>query len=579
MKHALSTPGPIAPHGGRLVDLLLSDDEAREHKLASRDWLSWDLTPRQLCDLELLMNGAFSPLRGFLTRRDYDGVVADMRLAGGVLWPIPIVLDVPEAFADRVATGDRIALRDAEGVMLAALRVEDAWRPDREEEAVRVYGTTDPHHPGVDHLLHRTHPVYLGGRVEGVQRPVHPDFRLLRRTPAQLRAEFDHLGWKRVVAFQTRNPMHRAHVELTRRAAEEVNGNLLLHPVTGLTKPGDIDHFTRVRAYQAVLQRYPARTAQLSLLQLAMRMAGPREALWHALIRKNHGCTHFIVGRDHAGPGAARDGSPTYPPYAAQEMLRVHEREIGIRMTPFRALVYREDTKRYVPIDEVPDGAPVLNVSGTEMRRRLATGEPLPGWFTFPEVAEELAKTHRPPAEQGLAVFFTGLSGAGKSTLARALSTRLREIGGRNVTLLDGDHVRKLLSSELGFSREHRDLNILRIGYVAAEVARHGGLAICAPIAPYEGTREEARRMIEEHGGFLLVHVATPLEVCEARDRKGLYAKARAGIIKEFTGISDTYEAPSDADLTIDTTDLCPAEAVERIVSELAARGYVEAPR
>jgi sulfate adenylyltransferase len=382
-----------------------------------------------------------------------------------------------------------------------------------------------------------------------------------------------------VVAFQTRNPMHRAHFELTLRAARELEANLLIHPVVGMTKPGDVDHYTRVRCYQRLLERYPHNTAMLSLLPLAMRMGGPREALLHAIIRKNYGCSHFIVGRDHAGPGNDSNGRPFYGPYDAQELLRQHEEEIGIRMVPFRMVVYVEDLDGYRPQDEVPEGARVLSLSGTELRDRLADGREIPEWFTFPEVAEELRRTHPPRQHQGFTVFFTGLSGSGKSTVANVLMVKLLEMGGRPVTLLDGDIVRKHLSSELGFSKEHRDLNIHRIGFVASEITKNGGIALCAPIAPYDSVRKAVRHMVEPGGGFVLIHLATPLEVCEQRDRKGLYAKARAGVIKQFTGISDPYEPPDDADVVIDTSDLSPEEAAQLVILHLEHEGYVGARR
>jgi sulfate adenylyltransferase len=565
----------IAPHGGELVDLLVGEARARELKGTSRDWPSWDLTLRQLCDLELLLTGAFSPLRGFLGKADYDRVVAELRLADGTLWPMPITLDLPETIADRLERGGMLALRDAEGVMLAALRVEDVWRPDLRAEAQRVFGTTSTEHPGVAHLLERTHPVYVGGRLEGVHAPVHHDYRMLRHTPAELRAEFGKRGWRRIVAFQTRNPMHRAHQELTLRAAKEVEASLLVHPVVGLTKPGDVDHYTRVRCYQALLPTYPKNTAMLSLLPLAMRLGGPREAVWHAIIRKNHGCTHLIVGRDHAGPGSDRSGKPFYGPYEAQELLARHRDELGIGIVPFKNMVYVPAHNQYYPEDAVPPGEEVVSISGTEQRRRLREGIALPPWFTFPAVEEELRRASPPRARQGFTVFFTGLSGSGKSTIANVLLVKLLEMGGRPVTLLDGDLVRKHLSSELGFSKEHRDINIRRIGFVASEITKNGGIALCAPIAPYEAVRQDVRHMIDQVGGFVLVYVATPLEVCESRDRKGLYAKARAGIVKEFTGISDPYEQPTDAEVTLDTTDRTPEEAAHEIILHLEKEGYI----
>ncbi len=565
----------ITPHGGSLKDLIVSPERQVELKAASRDWPSWDLTPRQLCDLELLMNGGFSPLTGFMGKADFDGVVSDMRLADGTLWPIPITLDLPESAAKALKQGSMLALRDPEGVMLAALHVDEVFQPDRQAEAKAVFGTDNLEHPGVAYTVNRSNPYYVGGRLEGLQLPSHYDFRSLRATPARLREEFTRLGWRRVVAFQTRNPMHRAHHELTLRAARQVESNLLIHPVVGMTKPGDLDHYTRVRCYQAISANYPRDTAKLSLLPLAMRMGGPREAVWHAIIRRNYGCTHLIVGRDHAGPGADSKGKPFYGPYDAQELLQKHEEELGVSMVPFQMMVYVEERDTYFPEDEVPKDTRVLNISGTELRQRLAEGRDIPDWFTFPDVVQELRRTHPPRKDQGFTLFFTGLSGAGKSTIANVLLVKLLERGGRPVTLLDGDVVRKHLSSELGFSKEHRDINIRRIGYVASEITQNGGIAICAPIAPYDSVRKEVRSMIEPVGGFILIHLATPLDVCEGRDRKGMYAKARQGIIKEFTGISDPYEEPKDAEMRIDTAELSPEEAAQEIVLHLEKLGYM----
>ena len=563
------------PHGGVLVDLFVAPERAAELQAGSRDWPSWDLTLRQLCDLELLLIGAFSPLRGFMNRADYESCCSRIRLAGGPIWPVPITLDVPDEFARTLAPASVLALRDPEGVMLAALHVEEIWQPDLRAEAHSVFGATSLAHPGVAHLLERTHPCYVAGRLEGFHLPPHYDFRDLRLTPAQLRADFIRAGWRRIVAFQTRNPMHRAHQELTLRAARKVEANLLLHPSVGMTKPGDVEYYVRVRCYRALLSRYPKDTVKLSLLPLAMRMGGPREALLHAIIRKNYGASHIIVGRDHAGPGNDEHGKPFYGPYAAQELLHAHQHEIGITMVPFQMMVYLENEDRYVPQDEIPPGARVLNLSGTELRSRLSEGREIPSWFTFPEVAAELQRSYPPRARQGFTLFFTGLSGSGKSTIANVLRVKLLEMGGRPVTLLDGDIVRKHLSSELGFSREHRDINIRRIGFVASEITKNGGIAICAPIAPFDQVRKEVRAMVESAGSFILVHLSTPLEVCEARDRKGLYAKARAGLVKQFTGISDPYEVPSDAEVVLDTSDLTPEEAAQEIFLHLEGEGFI----
>src|SRR6201987_5255369 len=465
-----------------------------------------------------------------------------MRLAGGIFWRMPITRALSEEFVKKLTPGSsKVPLRDPEGVMLAVLHVEEVWQPDRSAEAKAVFNSTSKAHPGADYAINKSNPWYIGGRVEGMQAPSHYDFRALRLTPAELRGELARLGWRRVIAFQTRNPMHRAHQELTFRAAKQVEANLLIHPSVGMTKPGDVDYFTRVRCYQLLLSKFPAGSVKLSMLPLAMRMGGPREAIWHALIRKNHGVTHFIVGRDHAGPGKDSDGKNFYGPYDAQELFKKHEADIGATMVPFNMMVYLEDQDKYVPDNEVPTGARVLNISGTELRERLNGGRDIPSWFTYPEVVQELRRSYPPRHKQGVTIFFTGLSGSGKSTIANVLLTKFLEMGGRPVTILDGDLVRKHLSSELGFSKEHRDINIRRIGYVASEITKNGGIAVCAPIAPYDLTRKDVRAMVEEGGGFILVHVATTVEVCEQRDRKGLYAKARAGALPEFTGISDPY--------------------------------------
>lgn len=566
MNHPNQTPIP---------ELYVSAEAAASLKDEAGSMPSWDLTPRQLCDLELLMNGGFNPLKGFLTQADYDGVVNDMRLTSGALWPMPINLDVSEKFADGLEPGTDIALRDQEGVILAIMSVTDKWTPNKSLEAEKVFGADDVAHPAVNYLHNVAGPVYLGGPIKGLQAPTHYDFRARRNTPNELRAMFKKLNWQRVVVFQTRNPLHRAHQELTFRAAREAQANLMIHPVVGMTKPGDVDHFTRVRCYEAVLDKYPSATTTLSLLNLAMRMAGPREAVWHGLIRKNHGATHFIVGRDHAGPGKNSAGDDFYGPYDAQDLFRKHQDEIGVEMVDFKHMVYVQERAQYEPADEIEEGVTVLNISGTELRRRLREGLEIPEWFSFPEVVQELRRNSPPRAKQGFTVFFTGLSGSGKSTVANALMVKLMEMGGRPVTLLDGDVVRKHLSSELGFSKEHRDINIKRIGYVASEITKNGGIAICAPIAPYTATRRAVREMIEAGGAFVEVHVATPLEECERRDRKGLYKLAREGKIKEFTGISDPYEEPKTPELRLDTTDIDVDGAAHQVLLKLEGMGLI----
>ena len=567
---SISTHSPIP-------ELFVSADQAQALKAEAGSMPSWDLTARQACDLELLMNGGFSPLKGFNSQADYEGVVDKMRLADGTLWPMPITLDVSEKFAEGVGPGSRIALRDAEGVILAVMTVSDKWTPNKAHEAAQVFGADDLAHPAVHYLHNIAGPIYLGGPIQGLQAPVHYDFKSRRDTPNELRAYFKKLGWEKVVAFQTRNPLHRAHQELTFRAAREAQANLLIHPVVGMTKPGDVDHFTRVRCYEAVLDKYPQSTTTMSLLNLAMRMAGPREAVWHGLIRRNHGVTHFIVGRDHAGPGKNSAGQDFYGPYDAQTLFTEYEAEIGVKMVDFKHMVYVQERASYFPANEVPEGCTTLDISGTELRRRLREGLDIPEWFSFPEVVTQLRKTSPARDKQGFTVFFTGLSGSGKSTVANALMIKLMEMGGRPVTLLDGDVVRKHLSSELGFSKEHRDINIKRIGYVASEITKNGGIAICAPIAPYTATRRAVREMIESYGAFIEVHVATSLEECERRDRKGLYKLAREGKIKEFTGISDPYEAPTTAELVLDTQGVEVDHCAHQVILKLESLGLIKA--
>ncbi len=560
-----------------IPELYVSYDSAQKLKVDAGDLLSHDLTPRQICDLELLMNGGFNPLKGFLSQEDYESVVDTMRLVNGTLWPMPITLDVTEKFTEGVEVGQDIALRDQEGVILATMTVTDKFTPDKGREAEKVFGADDIAHPAVNYLHNTAGKVYLGGPITGIQQPVHYDFRGRRDTPNELRALFRKLGWRRVVAFQTRNPLHRAHQELTFRAAKEAQANLLIHPVVGMTKPGDVDHFTRVRCYEAVLDKYPHSTTTMSLLNLAMRMGGPREAVWHGLIRANHGCTHFIVGRDHAGPGKNSKGEDFYGPYDAQELFQQYEAEIGLEMVDFKHMVYVQERAQYYPVNEVPEGDTILDISGTELRRRLSEGLEIPDWFSFPEVVTELRRTRPPRAQQGFTVFFTGFSGSGKSTIANALMVKLMEMGGRPVTLLDGDIVRKNLSSELGFSKEHRDLNIRRIGFVASEITKNGGIAICAPIAPYATTRRAVREDVEAFGAFVEVHVATSIEECERRDRKGLYKLAREGKIKEFTGISDPYDVPANPELRVETEGTDVDNCAHQVLLKLESMGLIAA--
>lgn len=558
-------------------DLYVVADQHNALKYSGSHLPSWNLTPRQICDLELIMNRGFYPLTGFLGQDDYNSVLDNMRLANGSLWPIPVTLDVSPKFSDQIVVGKQIALRDQEGVIIALMDVSDKWIPDKVREAELVFGANDLMHPSVAYLHQQAGSVYLGGQIIGLQAPTHYDFKHYRYSPNELKYQFQKLGWERIVAFQTRNPLHRAHQELTFRAARDVGANLLIHPVVGMTKPGDVDHFTRVRCYESVLDKYPSSTTKMSLLNLAMRMAGPREALWHGLIRKNHGCTHMIIGRDHAGPGKNSNGDSFYSPYDAQTLFRCHQEEIGIEMVEFKNLVYVRERAQYEEEEKITDRdeVSILSLSGTELRRRLNEGLDIPDWFSFESVVKQLRASHPPRAQQGFTLLFTGLSGSGKSTIANAVRTKLMELGGRPVTLLDGDIVRKNLSSELGFSKEHRDLNVRRIGFVASEITKNRGIAICAPIAPYAQTRAVIREDIEAYGAFVEIHVATSLEECERRDRKGLYQLAREGKIKEFTGISDPYEEPVSPELRLETVGVDVDFCAQQVILKLEQLGLI----
>ena len=564
----------IPPHGEKLCNLMQDEKYLNKFNKDILQLKSWTLSDRQLCDIEMILNGGFSPLDGFMNRKDYNSVCEKMRLENNLLWPIPITLDINDELVDILEINEEIALRDKEGFVIAILTIGDIWTPDKEKEAQQIYQTTDIFHPGVNTLLNETHSTYVGGTLKGIHYPKHYDYPQLRHTPQELRESFDNWGWKDIIAFQTRNPMHRAHIELTKRALNEKNAKLLIHPVVGLTKPGDVNHYTRVRCYKHIMNKYPENMAALSLLPLAMRMAGPKEALWHAIIRKNYGCNYFIVGRDHASPGLNKDNTPFYGPYDAQEMLNTNTNELGIKMIPFKQLVYVKEKKSFIGVDEVPKDLTALTVSGTELRKLLDEGKEIPEWFSYPEVISELQKQRPSLSNRGFTIFFTGLSGSGKSTLANGLLVKLLEEGRRPVSLLDGDIVRTHLSSELGFSKEHRSLNVRRIGFVASEITKNGGIAICAPIAPYRLDRQFNRNMIDPLGGYIEIFVSTPLEVCEQRDAKGLYAKARKGILKQFTGIDDPYEKPRNAEIVINSSNDKPETLVDQILHQIHKMGY-----
>ena len=572
MKEKESDNNLISPYAGELIDLMVSEEERQELLERSSRLPSVRISSRSLCDLELLATGAFSPLDRFMGKADYERVLTEMRLENGILFPIPITLPVDE---DALPSwGEQITLSDSRNNTLAVMQIEEVYPWDSLRESRLVLGTTDSRHPLISEMV-RWGKVYVSGALKMIDLPVYHDFMDLRLTPAEVRSRLEGMGNEQVVAFQTRNPMHRIHEELTKRAAEEVNGSLLIHPVVGMTKPGDVDHYTRVRVYRTLLENYyDQESTLLSLLPLAMRMAGPREALWHAIIRRNYGATHFIVGRDHAGPGKDSHGRPFYGPYEAQAMMEQYAKEIGVQLMKFKELVYLADEERYEERTNIPEDARIFSISGTQVREEyLSKGEMLPDWFTRAETAEILNQMYPPRYQQGFCIWFTGLSGSGKSTTAEILTSLLLERG-RQITLLDGDVVRTHLSKGLGFSPEDRDTNILRIGFVAGEIARQGGSVICAAISPYRATRNEARKMVgEDH--FIEVFVDTPIEVCEQRDVKGLYARARRGQITGFTGVDAPYEAPIKPEITLDTVENDPFTNASKIVEFLEESGFL----
>ena len=571
-----STPG-VLPHGGKINTVIVDDERATILKGIATNLPDITLEDHHLCDMELIATGAFSPLEGFMRRSDYEPVLDRMRLKDGTLWPLPICLDISETKARNLEAGQSAALRDPEGFLLAVLHIEDIWPIDKEKEARLVYATSDRRHPGVQHLFETIKDHYIGGRVEVISLPLHYDFKQLRRTPDEIRRECQKLGWQRMVGFQTSSVIHRSQFEMTLEAMRRAKANLLLLPIVGVTHTEDFDYYTRVRCCNGMMRHYPPETHLLSLLPHFMRFGGPREAILNAIVAKNYGCTHFVVGHDHADPGIG-DGNGRRCMYDREEARELFEHirdDLGIDLICFDEMVYLpfEDEHRFRA--DVPQDAKTIPMSSVDIRERIRTGRKVPGWASFPEVLDELRKAYPPPSRQGFTIFLTGLSGAGKSTIAKVVFSKMLEIGERPVTLLDGDIVRQNLSSELTFSKEHRDINVRRIGFVASEITKNRGIAICAPIAPYEVTRSEIRRSIEAHGGFIEIHVATPLDECEKRDRKGMYAKARAGLIKGYTGIDDPYEVPQAPELRIDTSNITPDEAAQEILLFLGQKGYI----
>jgi sulfate adenylyltransferase len=565
----------IEPYGGQLVSLVAQGDCYEELNSYAKGLPSIQLSERSVCDLELLAVGAFSPLDRFMGIGDYQRALDEMRLSNGALFPLPITLPVSEEALSNIGLDQNIALRNAHNEALAIMTVEEIYQWNLREAAVKALGTESLKHPLVSEMR-RWGRFNLSGRLQVLRLPSHHDFQSLRLTPQQTRERLGAGKRTEVVAFQTRNPMHRAHEELTKRAIEELDGVLFLHPVVGMTKPGDVDHYTRVRTYVALTQGYydPSRVL-LSLLPLAMWFAGPREALWHALIRRNYGAKHLIVGRDHASPGTDHEGRPFYGPYEAQELVAQYQNEIGVGVIPFKELVYVPKEGRYIEASANSTSIRTISISGTQVREQyLNKGRRLPEWFTRPEVAEILAYAYPPRRRQGVCIWFTGLSCSGKSTTAEILTAMLLECG-RRVTLLDGDVVRTHLSKGLGFSREDRDLNIRRIAFVASEVVRHGGIAITATISPYRSTRNDIRNMMgEEH--FIEVFMDTPLEICEQRDIKGLYIKARRGEIENFTGINDPYEPPLSPEIKLNAVEYSPEKNARQILDYLLKSGFVD---
>jgi sulfate adenylyltransferase len=568
----MSHPLLIPPNGGNLVDLIVPEHERDELKAQAVHLPSIQISDRSVCDLELLANGAFSPLDRFMGKEDHQRVLDEMRLLSGQLFPIPITL--PINTESKVRLDREFTIRDAKNELLGIITCEEIYEWDVDEVSHKVFGTTDPRHPTIAEMS-RWGKLNLSGRLRVLQLPHYYDFRDLRLSPAQVRTRLSELGHGNVVAFQTRNPLHRAHEEMTVRAVNQVNGSLLLHPVVGMTKPGDVDHYTRVRTYKVLAERYyDSERIVLALLPLAMRMAGPREALWHALIRRNYGANYLIVGRDHASPGLNSRNQPFYGPYEAQELVEQFSKELGVCVIPFRELIYHPTSNSYVESSAVDLAATGLTISSSRIREDyLKQGQELPEWFTRPEVAQILGEAYPPRHRQGMCVWFTGLSGAGKSTTAEILTHLLLERG-RRVTLLDGDVVRTHLSKGLGFSKDDRDTNVRRIGFVAAEMVRHGGAAICAAISPYRATRNDIRNMVgTDH--FFEVFVDTPMSVCEQRDPKGMYAKTRRGEIEHFTGIDDAYERPERPEFTLDTVASSAEENARLILGRLVEAGFV----
>jgi len=563
------------PYGDKLINLIVSHERSlllKETAINLKDIICDD---RQLCDLELLASGAFSPLNGFMNRDDYESVLDRMRLQNDILWPIPICLSVNKLQVKSLEGGQSVCLRDQEGFLIAIMHIEDIWKIDKEKEAQKIFKTMDLKHQGVNYLFKEGRDFYIGGKIEVISLPLHFDFKQLRMTPFEIRNIYEKLGWHRIVGFKTRHPIHKAQYEITINAMRQAKANLLILSVAPKISLGDFDHYTRVRCYRSVVCNYPSDSYLLNLLPFALRMSGARDAILDMIIARNFGCTHFIIGKDHASPELNIKEKSFYEAYEARDIAKKYSNEIGVEIISCEEMVYLPFEDEYRSINQVPENIQTLSLSGFDIRKRIISGKNIPKWATFPEVIEQLQNAYPPPKMQGFTIFLTGLSGAGKSTIAKVLYSRFLEKGTRPVSLLDGDIVRQNLSSELSFSKEHRDINVRRIGFVASLITKNRGIAVCAPIAPYSETRNKIRKIIESYGGFIQVYVATPIDECEKRDRKGMYAKARAGLIKGFTGVDDPYEIPESSEIEIDTTNLTPDEAAQEIMLYLGQKGYI----
>jgi len=564
-------------YGQKVSADLLTIEESEKIKKEVPVNCNITLTPRQLCDLEMILSGALNPLQGFMNQADYTSVLENMTLSNGLLWAMPTTLDVSKEQIDAFDGSNQIGLCDEEGFMLGVMEISSTWKVDKKLEAEKIFKTDSISHPGVDYLINKVNDFYIGGDVKGLQLPTHYGFESLQHTPETLREAFTKLGWDKVIAFHTSKPMHRVHYEITINAAKSIGANLLIQPVSGVGKPGDMAYYSRVHCYQAILPYYPKYLTMLSLIPLAMRMAGPREALQNMIVRQNYGCSHFIIGPEHASPPGVRSGAKRYyERYSAQKLIKEYQDKLDIQMIPVEEMEYAEQNGCYITCEMLQkEKIATQNFTEKNFNHALEHGKPIPDWYSFPEVVKELSRVILPREQKGLTLFFTGLSGSGKSTLAKIVYAKFIEQGDRAVTLLDGDVVRVNLSRELTFSKAHRDLNVKRIGYVASEITKNRGVAICAPIAPYQETRDMVKKLIEEYGAYIEIFVSTPLNTCEGRDRKGMYAKARKGIIKHFTGISDPYEEPTNPALNIDTSQSSPAECAQRIMLYLFKEGYI----